>query len=189
MAFSGTPIKTEPGLIYVAPIGTTEPATASAALPSAWRPVGYTDEGATVSSNTTVEGIPVAEEIYPIRYATTAADHSVAFAMAEVSRQNLALALNAGADAATTGIIEPPALGAEVRVMVIIDTAGTTTTANQAPGSTNARYIFRRCYQGGTIDMGFRKAPDKRLIQVTFNLEKPDGAQPWGAYPDANGNV
>lgn len=189
MAFTGTPVKTEPGLIYVAPIGTTEPTTATAALPSAWRPVGYTEEGATVSNVRNIEEVPVAEEFYPVRYETTGAEGSVAFSMAEVSRQNLALALNQGANAASSGLLEPPAPGSEVRVMIAIDSAGTSSTANAAPGSTNARYIFRQCFQGGTIDMGFAKSPNKRLIPVTFNMEKPSGAQPWGVFPDANGNV
>lgn len=189
MAFTGTPVKTGPGLIYVAPIGTTEPTTATAALPSAWRPVGYTEEGATISSGKTTEPIEVAEEFYPVRYDTTAEEGSVAFSMAEVSRQNLALALNAGADAATSGILESPAPGAEVRVMVVLDTAGSSASPNTAPGTTNARYIFRKCLQSEDIEMGRGKAPAKALIPATFRFEKPDGARPWGVYPDANGNV
>lgn len=189
MAFSGTPVKTAPGLIYVAPTGTTEPTTASAALPSAWRPVGYTEEGITISYGINNEPIEVAEEFDPLRYETTSREGSVAWSMAEVSRQNLALALNQGAAAASTGSLEPPAPGAELRVMIALDTGGTSTTANASQPTTGARWIFRQAIQAEAIEIGRSKAPDKALIPVNFRLEKPSGSQPFIVFPDANGNV
>lgn len=188
-AFSGTNVKTGPGLIYVAPLGTTEPTTATAALPSAWRPIGYTEEGVTISYEITNEPIEVAEEFDPVRHETTGRSGSVAFSMAEVSRQNLALVLNAGAAAANTGSIEPPDPGDEVRVMIALDSAGQADSANTAPGTTNARWVWRQCLQAETIEMGRGKAPNKALIPATFRLEKPAGAKPFIVYPDANGNV
>lgn len=189
-AFSSTNVKTAPGLIYVAPIGTTEPTTASAALPSAWRPVGYTDDGINISYGITVEKIEAAEEFDPLRWEMTSREGSVSFAAEEVSRQNLALALNAGANgAADQTSLEPPAPGSEVRVMIALDTAGTSSTANTAPGSTNARWVFRRAIQSDVISMDRKKAPAKALITAKFNLEKPASLQPFIVFPDANFNV
>lgn len=176
----GTPtnLTVGPGLLYVAPIGTTEPTSASSTLPSAWRAVGYTEEGTTFTEDRTNEGLEVAEEFYPVRYATTSITNSVAFAMAEATRQNLALALNSGAAALNdASYFEPPAPGSEVRVMIVLQT------------DDGARWIFRQCFNGGTVELRRQKAPDKTLIATEFRLEKPTGLQPWRVYPNASGLI
>lgn len=176
----GTPtnLSVGPGLLYVAPIGTTEPASASATLASAWREVGYTEEGTTFTEDRTNEGLEVAEEFYPVRYATTSITNSLAFAMAEATRRNLALALNSGAAAANDATsYEPPAPGAEVRVMIVLDTQD------------GARWIFRQCFNGGTVELQRQKAPNKTLIATEFRLEKPTGLQPWKVFPNASGLI
>lgn len=160
-----------PGLLYVAPIGTAEPASATATLNAAFREVGYTDAGTTFRYELTNEPIEVAEEFDPVAYATTGRAASVAFAMAESTRANLALALNSGADAAATGTYEPPEPGDEVRVMILLQT------------EEGARWLFRRCLQADTVEIARQKAPQKALIPVTFRLEKPTGAAPFKVWP------
>lgn len=169
----GTPgnVLLGPGLLYVAPIGTAEPASATATLNAAFREVGYTEDGTVVSYTINTEDILVAEEFDPVLIATTGRVGSVAFKMAENTRQNLALALNSGADAATTGTIEPPDPGDEVRVMVLLQT------------EEGARWLFRRCLQSGNIEMPRNKAPAKALLPVTFRLEKPTSAKPFIVWP------
>lgn len=171
---TATNVTLSPGLLYVAPIGTTEPASASAALATSWREVGYTDEGSTISYVLNVEAVEVAEELDVIKWATTGREGSVSFAMAETTRRNLALSLNSGANAANDATaIEPPAPGSEVRVMMVYDTED------------DARWIFRQCIQAGTIEISNQKAPQKRLIPVEFRLEKPTGLQPFKVFPNA----
>ena len=167
-----------PGTLYVAAIATADPTSASAALPSAWRQVGYTEEGTTVTNEITVEEIFVAEALDAIRSDTTKRTGKVAFAMAEMTRANLALAMNSGANAVndTTGY-EPPAIGAEVRVKIVLDTQG------------GARWLFRKCFNNGSIEMSFKKSPDKRLLPVEFNLELPTGQQPWIVLPASGGYI
>ena len=41
------------GWLYVAPIGTTEPTTASAALDAAFDPIGYTEDGSQFTTQVT----------------------------------------------------------------------------------------------------------------------------------------
>jgi hypothetical protein len=166
-----------PGLLYVAPLGTTEPTSASAALPSAFREVGYTEEGNAFTSETTSEPVEVAEELDPIRYVNTRRVSAIAFAMAEVTRQNLALALNLGANEANSGSFEPPDATDEVRVMIVFDT------------DDGARWVLRQCYQSGTVELASRKAPQKRLIAANFQLEKPTGAASFIVFPNADGLV
>lgn len=167
-----------PGTLYVAPIGTAEPTSASAALPSAWREVGYTDEGSAIDIAYTNEAIPVAEEFYPAKYVTTDVEMSLGFAMKQASRRNLALALNVGADEANDGTsFEPPAPGSEVRVMAVLDT------------EEGARWVFRRLFQGGSLNITRNKAPNVALLAVQFRLEKPASAQPFKVFPTADGLI
>lgn len=168
----GTPseVTTGPGTLYVAAIGTSEPASATASL-AAWRDVGYTAEGITFSYEITSEPIDVDQEFDPIRYATTARSGTISTNLAQISRENLALALNVGAAAAETGTLEPPAPGAEVRVMILHQT------------DDGALWLFRKCLQASAISIGSAKAPAKRVIPISFRLEKPDGAQPFKVWP------
>lgn len=170
-----------PGILYAAPIGTTEPTSASATLATAWREIGYTEEGTAFTYSITSEGINVAEEFDPVKYATTARAMSVGFQMAQAVRQNLALALNAGASALNDGTsLVPPDPGAEVRVMLLWQSDDEYAVR---------RWIFRRAMQGGSVEIARRKAPQKTLFPVTFNIEKPEGAAPFKVFPNADGLV
>lgn len=167
-----------PGTLRVAPIGTAEPASASATPNAAFRLVGYTEEGSAFDYELSNEPIEVAEEFDPIAYATTARRASVTFQMAEVTKANLALALNAGADYVDNSVpFEPPDPGDEVRCMILWD------------GDNGQRWLYRRCFQGDSISVQRRKAPQKALIPVTFRLEKPTGLAPFKVYPNADGLV
>lgn len=171
------------GRLYVAQLGTAEPASCSAVLPSAWAPIGYTEGGSTFNINLTQSEIDVAEEIDPILYVLSKRATTVAFAMAEMTRRNLALALGSGAgvvnDAST---YEPPDPGAEVAVMMVWDKLDT-------PSALNERMLFRQCKSGGTIALNRTKSPGKSLLAVTFNLEKPAGLAPFKSYPNSSGLI
>ena len=73
MAAGGTPSNVDlgPGRLYVAPLGTAEPVNCSAALPSAWIPIGYTEDGTEFQFGVTREAVEVAEEVDPIGYEMT----------------------------------------------------------------------------------------------------------------------
>lgn len=162
------------GTLYVAPIGTTEPTSASAALPSAWREVGWTEDGSTINYEMTSADVNVEEEFDPVKIVTTGRKGEVAFQAAQVTRANLALALNKGASSQDgVTVLEPPAPGSEVRVMLVLDTED------------GARYLFRRCIQSGRISIPRKKAPNKAVIPMTFKLELPSGQQPFAVYPAA----
>ena len=163
----GTPaaVKVGPGLLYVAPIGTTEPTTVSAALPSAWVPIGYTDTGSIFNSAMTYEDIEVAEELDPIRTTATKRVISVTFSMAEINAQNWNVAFNGGTiTGPTTGFVtfEPPALGSEQRLMLVWNS-----------DDAQERLLCRRVVQVGSLAIPRGKAPAKAVIPVDFRLEKP----------------
>ncbi|MGK2948987.1 MAG: hypothetical protein ACSLFP_10460 [Acidimicrobiales bacterium] len=172
-----------PGRLYIAPIGTTEPTSASAALPSAWSPLGYTEDGNAYAADITTEPIEVAEELDPIRYVNTRRLNRLTLQMAEATARNLVLALGAGGAHPNDGqFVEPPDAGDSVAVMIVWD-------SDEAPGADNVRWVYRQAVPSGTIELPRRKAPAKTLIPVTFNLEKPASAKPWICFPNAAGDI
>lgn len=187
MAAGGTTANVQlgPGRLWVAAIGTTEPASASAAMPSAWSPIGYTEDGTTFTCEITSEPIEVAEEIDPIFYVNVRRTNQLAVQMAEATRRNLALALASGVVVNTAASYEPPDPGTEVKVMLVWDSNEDATAGS--PG--NRRWIFRQCNPTGTIEMHRQKAPNKALVPVTFNVEKPSGLAPFKVFPNSTGLV
>lgn len=165
------------GLLYVAPLGTTEPTgnvTTQAGPIAGYRAVGYTDKGSTLTPyKPTITPIYVEEEYYPIRYATTTVEGMVDFVMNEMTRQNLALAINGGANAVNdTSALEPGTPGAELAVMIIWESA-----------VIGERWLFRSCIQTAAVAIPRQKAPNKSAMNATFALQKPAGAQPWKCFP------
>jgi hypothetical protein len=173
----GTPaaVKVGPGLLYIAPIGTTEPTAGSGALPSAWVAVGYTETGSEFDFTTSYSDIDVAEELDPIRIVATGRVVSVKFSMAEISARNISKALNGGTiSSPSSGFVtfEPPALGAETRVMLCWQS-----------DDAQEQWLFRRCLSTASVNIAHAKAPAKSLIPVEFRCEIPtDGSKSFKAW-------
>lgn len=186
MAAGGTPgnVVLGPGRLYYAPLGTTEPTSCSAALPSAWKVIGYTDAGSTIETEITSEAVEVAEELDPIRFVQTRRASRITFAMAEATVARLALAVGGGAaradDAAS---FEFPAPDSIVSIMMVWDKLDT-------PSALSPRWILRQCSPSGTIAAARQKAPNKSTIPVTFNLELPTGqTSPVKVFPNSSGLI
>jgi hypothetical protein len=174
MAAGGSPtnVKLGPGRLYYAPLGTTEPVSSSAALPSAWQAIGYTENGTEIATNITSEDIEVAEEFDPIDNVMTKRSTVVTVEMAESTKKRLLLALGAGASFADDGaVFEMPDADAVVGVMMVWDSdLGTT------PTNLNRRILFRSVKPSGNVTTVRRKAPAKSTISATFTAIKPDAA-------------
>lgn len=163
----GTPgaVKVGPGLLYVAPIGTAEPTSPTAVLPSAWHAIGYTEAGHTFTTETTSEPVEVAEELDPIRYVNTKRTSSLELEMAELNATNWSIAHNGGTIGTPAGgyvTFEPPALGDEQRLMLF-----------WASDDGESALLARQVLSTGAIGVPRRKAPDKSVIPVNFRFEVP----------------
>lgn len=173
----GTPaaVKLGPGLLYVAPIGTTEPTTGSGALPSAWVALGYTEDGSEVTFDMSFEDVEVAEELDSVKTVAVGRTTAVKFALAELCARNLSVAFNGGTiSSPSSGFVtfDPPDLGEETRLMIVW----------QADDN-EERWLFRRCLQVGSVTIARKKAPDKATIPCEFKTEIPtDGAKPFRAW-------
>lgn len=174
----GTPSNVDlgPGVVSVAPIGSTMPVDATTALDAAFRDVGYTDGGVVFNYAITVEGVTVDQELEAIRQETTGRAASIVIPLAEATQKNLAMALNVGASV-SSGPFEPPDLGAEVRIIIVFQ------------AHSGARYLFRQCLNAGSMSLSNGKAPAKRIIATEFRLEKPDSAKPFKIFPSAGGLI
>lgn len=170
----------KPGILRIAPLGTTEPTNETAAWAAGWVTLGYTDEGSSFNYEISTDNVEVAEELDVLARVTTGRDASVEIALAEVTKKNLTIAFNGGVIAGDglAWTFEPPDLGSEVRVMLGWD-------ASPTVGTNDLRIVFRQCFQGGSVGLENRKGATKQTITTNFQLEKPaTGAKLlkiWGA--------
>ena len=196
MAYSAlaTPhVLTNPGALFIAPLGTAMPAQTVAggvfsvdwSTVPAWIQLGMTEDGSDFSYSTTVEPINAAELFDPVQYVTTARAGSFAFNLLDMTLDNYQRALNGGVAALTptsgTGAtalynFSPPAPGSEVRVML---------------GWESLDHTLRLCayqtIQGGDVALAFKKPPAVATIPCTFNFEVPSSGKPfdiWSAGPN-----
>lgn len=169
------------GILYAAPIGTTEPTSATAVLDTAWREIGYTEDGSKFTSSVDAQEVTVEELLDPVRYVNVKRTSKLAFVMAQASARNLLLALNQGAagTAAAAQTIAPVATTSEVRVMLLWE--------SEATGASQSRLLCRQAYNVGNLEMDLKQAPDKHKIPVEFNLEKPTSAASFTIFTNASG--
>lgn len=187
MAFDPTKIKIGPGTLYAAPLGTAEPISVTGAWPAGWVPLGYTDSGSTFNFGPATAGVTVEEEFWNIDEVITGYSGDITFALAETTRQNLALSLNAGIGSSTVAASqgtnadgsqwqETPAAGTEAKIMLGWDALpqGATTAVDPF-----GRLIIRKALQTGKITRMARKGNNKSMYSCTFTLIKPPGVQPF----------
>lgn len=164
----GTPtnVRVGPGLLYIAPVGSSEPSDLTADWHEDWVKVGYTDEGTTFGFDQTFEDIEVEEEFDAIDTLQTQRAVTVSFDAAELTATNLQRALNGGTITVAGEVItfEPPAAGSVTRVAI-----------GWEADDGKERWVFRRCVQQGSIDISRQKAPNKATIPMEFRVTVPDG--------------
>lgn len=177
---------TDPGYLFGAPLGTTEPTNTVAgsvftdAWAAAWIPLGATRDGSQMSYQINVEAVSVAEFFDAIKFVTTSRAGSFGFDMADFDLHSLKRAYNGGMGAitATSGTgattlakIEPPDPGSELRIMLGWESLDNT-----------LRLICRQTIQGGQVQNSFAKAPAFASVPALFNFEVPAAAKPFSFY-------
>ena len=168
------------GVLYAAPIGTAEPTAATSTLDTAWREVGYTEDGSSFVTEVSAQDVMVEELLDPVRTVNVSRKSKLSFEMAQATRRNLLLALNQGAAGTNSAtIVEPAALSAEVRVMLL--------WVSEATGASQSAFLARQCYNVGGLKIDRKQAPDKVRIPVEFALEKPASAAAFTFFPNNSG--
>jgi hypothetical protein len=174
-------ILTDPGYLFWAPLGTSQPANTVAgskftdAWPVGWLQVGATADGSTLAYTLNVQAINVAEMFDPVSWRTTDRSGTLTFAMAEWSLTNLKKALNGGtitttgSGATSMNAYTMPNPGQEVRAMLGWESNDAT-----------VRVLVLQAISSGTVQSAFQKAPNFAQLSVTFNMEVPAGqTQPF----------
>jgi len=188
-AFDPTHVKIAPGTLYIAPLGTAEPASVTGAWPAGWVELGYTDQGSAFAFRPQTADVDVEEEFYPVDVTITGYTGKVTFVLAETTRRNLAIAMNAGVPGAagfptdTQGTNvdgslwqEPPDPGEEQRVMIGWDALQKGATAGNDPFT---RFVVRKTLQTGQVTRTARKGNNKSMYACEFSIIKPPGQRPF----------
>lgn len=181
-----TNVKLGPGRVWIAPVGTASPASASATLDAAFWALGYTEEGTTIDIEYTSEGIEVAEELDPIDYVNTARSVTLNLQAAEVTRKRLAVTLALGAEYTddAQSIDLPDGSVDQVGVMVVWDSEETA-----AANADNIRWVIPKVLPGGTVSIARQKAPNKSLLPMELQAVKVTGSPIARVFPNAAGLV
>lgn len=172
-------IKTGPGRIRYALLGTTIPAVTSVsdkltATWTSWLEVGATDEGLTFSESTESEEIKVAESQYAVKTIVTGKSATVAFSMSHISDENWKLAANGGTTTVTPAgtapatkmtVFVPPLVGQERRVMLSFVSL-----------DDDEIIVWPQVFNGGGFETPRAGLASKHVLPVTFNVELPDPA-------------
>jgi hypothetical protein len=95
------------GHIYVAPVGTTAPATPVAAWGTGWVECGYTsDDGVSLTPGSDANDINVWQDPYPVRRIINSRSFEIGVTLAQWNQTTVVLAFGGGSITTTTG---PPA--------------------------------------------------------------------------------
>ena len=179
-------IQLGPGRLWVAPVGTTAPVSASAALDTAFWALGYTEDGTTVDIDITMEGIEVAEEIDPVLFATSARSVKFTMALAEVTRKRMALALALGTAYVdnAAALAMPSADTAPVGMALVWDSNETATG-----DATNRRWYVPKVLPMGTISVARQKSPNKSTLPLELNAVLVTGSALLSIFPNSSGLI
>ena len=174
---------TDPGILWIAPLGTAEPTPVSAAgkftdtLAAAWLLLGPTSEGSSFSDSVNTDTITVAEFLNPVKNVVTGRESKLSFALASWTLSNYRRAINGGVAAiapqGTSGSevtsLEPPVEGSETRAMLIWEST-----------DSSLRLLGRQTFQTGEVASDFKPGADKALIPCEYHFEQPATAlRPW----------
>lgn len=177
-------VRVGPGVLYIAPLGSTEPTDLTTAWDAAWIDLGYTEEGSSFVFDNTFEDVMVAEEMEPVAILQTARNITINLSAAELTATNIQRAFNGGtitpSGVAPAEIVtfEPPAAGDKTEVMI-----------GWESDDALERWVFRKCLQVGSVEIARRKAPDAARIPMSFRCMKPAGAESFVFIHDANYEV
>jgi hypothetical protein len=167
-------IKTGPGRILWAPLGTTVPTLTVTASKitgtwTSWVEAGATDAGLTFNTSTDSTKIKVAETPYTIKSVVTDKTGTVAFTMNHVSDVNWKLAENGGTITVTgttttkKSVFVPPLIGAEVRVMLAF-----------LSQDEDEAFFWYQVFNTGGLETERGAIDSKHGIPVSFDVEMPD---------------
>lgn len=175
MATSPYEIIAGPATVYVAPVGTTFPATNTTPA-SPWVDLGDTEGGVTVAHEESVELLRVDQSTGPVKAIRTEESLTISFALADLTLENYARILN---NVTVTSNAGPPATkeitlrqGQDVSQLALL-------IRGPSPyGDFNMQYQVPVAVQTGSPSVAFVRG-DKAVLETEWAaLEDPNAASP-----------
>ncbi len=169
-------ILTGVGTLFVAVVGTAFPAVdvLDAALPVAWRALGYTQDGVSIKKTSKVEKIPVDQETGAVKASRTEEGLTIETMLAEATLENLADFLgNTVTDTpAGSGTIGTRAVGlysgGYVKSFALLF------RGKSAYGDYQAQYQVPMAYLDGDAELKFAKGKNPAIKAAFEALVDPD---------------
>lgn len=171
-------IRSGPGIIRYAPLGTTIPTFTAAASKvvatpawTSWVDPGATEGGMTYTESVDTSELKVAESLYPVRTVTTGKTGRVALSLSQISDLNWKLAMNggtitvSGAGVTKLSTYVPPLMGAEVRVMLSFTSA-----------DDEEVIVWPQVFNVGSVETARSTLDTMALLPLEFAVELPDAA-------------
>ena len=154
---------------------------------SAWRDIGYSEDGWTLEMDRTFEDILVAEEVDPIKTIKTAQEARLMGELSQASLANLSVAMgqidsyvseNDGDFAAGYDVVKAPITDSFSEMAALLIAEG--------PAGAHRHLQMPRVVSVGAFSMSHAKAPQKVVIATEFKLLVPDSTFNVGATGGKN---
>ena len=154
---------------------------------SAWRDIGYSEDGWTLEMDRTFEDILVAEEVDPIKTIKTAQEARLMGELSQASLANLSVAMgqidsyvseNDGDFAAGYDVVKAPTTDSFSEMAALLIAEG--------PAGADRHIQMPRTVSVGAFSMSHAKAPQKVVIATEFKLLVPDSTFNVGATGGKN---
>lgn len=167
------------GAVYVAPTGSTEPASISAALDPAFIELGYINEdGITFTDGKDIADINAWQSFYPIRRVVEGKDSAVSFNLMQWNINTVPLAFGGGTITEDVVGLEfrytPPAAGTVDERALIVE---------WVDGTKNYRLVIPVGMVTEDVETQMQKASAGEL-PITFGVNGADGSDPWYLQTD-----
>lgn len=170
--------------VYLAPVGTTAPADATAALPAALRSVGLTTEDSLkFNSEPNFEQVKSAQSSYPTRTFQTSDAATIEVDLQQWSGENFRAVYGggeistisvAGPPAATHYKFTPPRIGSRTEVMAVIEVID---------GGKHYRYVVPRCMQMEGVSKDLAKTKEA-VLPLRLAVQGGDDLDAWYVLTD-----
>lgn len=160
------------GKVYIAPVGTTEPAGLEA-LSNTWKDLGYiSEDGITASFGITVEDINAFQSLLPIRRVVTGRTADLSFVCRQWNADTFSLALGGGTfyPSGANFVFEPPANDAGLAEHAVI--------VDWSDGSKDYRLIVRKAAVTDAVETQIVRNAAADL-PITLSIMGDENSAPW----------
>lgn len=156
------------GQVHVAPVGSTLPTTASAALAAAFVDLGFvTDDGFTVTDGRTIVNVMSLQSFYPTRRIISERNFEVKFSLQQWNEDTIAFAFGGGT---FTGDVYTPPDPSELDERALVIT--------WQDGDNDFRFVLPKGLVTEDVETKVART-EVAVLPITFGVTPATGDDPW----------